>query len=148
MGKALRKAFLLEFVAVGVLALGAGSILLDPSAYFAVGAAEQSSAERLEQLRRMITEEIGEPRATHASQCKLIAFGSKPCGGPLRYLVYSTAKTNEAKLQQLVSEYNQRQKKYNEERGAISDCMFVTEPKVELINGVCKIKQNGARMPQ
>ncbi len=141
------KNFFPLIVGAGVIALAANLTLPNPSHRSAVGAAQQSNPERLEQLRRMITEEIGKPLASNPSQCKLIAFGSKPCGGPATYLVYSTVKTNESRLTQLVSEYNERQKKYNEERGVISDCMFVTEPKVELAGGVCKIKPESGRLP-
>ncbi|HEX2473134.1 MAG TPA: hypothetical protein VHK01_00225, partial [Lacipirellulaceae bacterium] len=49
-----------------------------------VGVAAQSQpsdTERLEELRRMIELEIGIPYADEPTQCKLIPFGSKPCGG-------------------------------------------------------------------
>jgi hypothetical protein len=105
-------------------------------------AAQQYDSERLEELRGMIEKEIGTPYAIEPTQCKLIAFGSKPCGGPARYMLYSTAKTNESKLKQLVSEFNQLAKKINEEKKLSSDCMFVTEPKVEFVDGVCRIKHN------
>jgi hypothetical protein len=113
-------------------------ILCDPKAH----AAQQSDSVRSDELRKLIEEEIGTPTAKEASQCKLIPFGSKPCGGPGKYLVYSTAKTNETRLKQLVSEFNQLGKKMNEERKIPSDCMFVTEPSVELVGGICTIKSN------
>jgi hypothetical protein len=95
-------------------------------------------ADRLEELRRMIEQEIGVPHARDASQCKLIAFGSKPCGGPWRYLVYSTATTNESTLAQLVSEFNQIQQTINEERRTVSDCAVTPKPRLELVDGVCR----------
>ena len=119
---------------------------LNPLSYqgpFSLAAAQESTSERLQKLRTMIMNEIGTPIADEPTQCKLIAFGSKPCGGPGSYLVYSTARTNEARLNQLVSEFNQLAKKYNQERKVLSDCLFVTEPNVELVNGVCAIKSIG-----
>jgi hypothetical protein len=59
-------------------------------------ASQPSDTERLEELRRMIEQEIGIPYANEPTQCKLIPFGSKPCGGPWGYLVYSTLKTDES----------------------------------------------------
>ena len=41
-------------------------------------AAQQSDSERMRELRQMIEAEIGEPAATEAAQCKLVAFGSNP----------------------------------------------------------------------
>jgi hypothetical protein len=102
-------------------------------------AAEQSDSDRFQELRALIEKEIGTPTATEATQCKLIPFGAKPCGGPARYLVYSTARTDEARLKQLVNEFNQLSKKINQENKLLSDCMYVAEPKIEFARGVCTI---------
>lgn len=108
----------------------------------AVAASQQSDDKRLQQLHVLIEKEIGTPRANAPSQCKLIAFGAKACGGPEKYLVYSTVKTNEARLKQLVNEFNQLEQKINEERRIFSDCEFVTAPMVEFVGGMCTIKGN------
>ena len=99
---------------------------------------QQSNAERLQELRRMIEQEIGTPDADEPAQCKLIPFGSKPCGGPSGYLVYSTLKTDEARLKRLVGEFNQLQKKMNEESNVMSDCAVTPKPEVEFTGGLCK----------
>jgi len=104
-------------------------------------ASQQSDTERLEELRRMIEQEIGVPAANDASQCKLIPFGSKPCGGPWSYLVYSTLKTDDARLKQLVSDFNQLQRQINEESKTLSDCAIAPQPKLEFANGVCAAKR-------
>jgi hypothetical protein len=101
----------------------------------------QSDAERLEELRRMIEQEIGTPNADKPTQCKLIPFGSKPCGGPSGYLVYSTLKTDEARLQRLVGEFNQLQKKMNEEGAIMSDCAVAPKPELEFVKGRCATKR-------
>jgi hypothetical protein len=102
---------------------------------------QHSDAERLQDLRRMIEQEIGIPSANEPIQCKLMPFGSKPCGGPWGYLVYSTLKTDEARLKQLVSEFNQLQKKMNEESKIMSDCAIAPEPKVEFSGRLCSAKK-------
>lgn len=137
---------MVRYFAVFVLVLSAGIPAFDvwnplsPSVSTTrLNAAQQNDSELLKELGRIIEQEIGTPAANEPSQCKLIAFGSKPCGGPARYLVYSTAKTNETRLKQLVDEFNKLAKKINEERKILSDCMFVSEPKVELVDGVCRI---------
>jgi hypothetical protein len=104
-------------------------------------AAQQSDSQRLEELHGMIKKEIGTPTANEPSQCNLIGFGSKPCGGPWSYLVYSTAKTDDSRLKQLVSEFNELAKKINEERGLFSDCAVTPKPKVEFVDGVCTVKR-------
>ena len=94
----------------------------------------------LNKLKKEIDREIGKPRAKRSNQCKVIAFGAKACGGPKSYLIYSTLQTNENKLKRLVDQYNSREQKINQETDAMSDCMFIEEPKMSLINGMCKIK--------
>jgi hypothetical protein len=140
-----RIAFISSFafaLSAALAIFGAWGLLSSSLSGFNLDAAQQYDSERLQELRTLIEKEIGTPTANEPIQCKLIAFGSKPCGGPARYLVYSTARTNEDKLKQLVNEFNQLAKKFNEERKTLSDCMFVTEPRVEFVGGVCAIKDN------
>ena len=62
-----------------------------------------------------------------AFDCKFIAFGSKPCGGPWSFLVYSTS-IDEEKLQNMVEDYNQKEALYNTKWGVFSDCSLATPP--------------------
>lgn len=138
-----RIGYIFRFALLAALFGLAGFNLLSFSASrSSFAAAEQSTSERLRELRTMIMKEIGTPTADEASQCKLIAFGAKPCGGPTSYLVYSTTKSNEAKLKQMVAEFNQLAQQSNQERKLMSDCMFVAEPKLEFADGLCRIKAN------
>jgi hypothetical protein len=105
-------------------------------------ALQQFDLDQMAELRRMIKEEIGDARATNLTQCRSIAFGDKPCGGPASYLASSVAKTDEAKLKALVDDYNQQSKNYNIARKVLSDCMYVSAPKIELVEGVCKLEWN------
>jgi hypothetical protein len=103
---------------------------------------QQSYRADLNKLKKEIDREIGKPRAKRVNQCRVIAFGAKACGGPKTYLVYSGLQTNENKLKRLVDQYNSLEDKINKETDAISDCMFIEEPKPTIQNGMCKIKRN------
>lgn len=71
------------------------------------------------------------------SDCGSIAFGSKACGGPKTYLVFSTS-INVALLQQKVATYNALDNAYNQKWGIISDCAYLLPPtSVQCINGKC-----------
>ena len=59
--------------------------------------------------------------------CKYIAFGSKPCGGPWSYLIYSTS-IDQQNLQNLVEVYNEKQAEFNTKWGIFSDCAFAMPP--------------------
>ena len=81
----------------------------------------------LQELKTEIDELIALSICTESSECKVIAFGSKPCGGPWEYLVYSSS-IDEEQLEALVETYNILEEDYNLNCDTASDCMFVTEP--------------------
>lgn len=61
------------------------------------------------------------------TECKYIAWGSKPCGGPWVYLIYSTS-IDEAALVNMVEEYNQKEATFNNKWERVSDCLAVSPP--------------------
>jgi hypothetical protein len=92
----------------------------------------------INQLHDQIQNLVGTPFALNLSQCRTIAIGNKPCGGPGGYLVYSALLTpDETKLKQLVSEFTTLQHQLHTESGVMSDCRFVTPPEVDLVNNIC-----------
>jgi hypothetical protein len=52
----------------------------------------------LQQYAAQIDELIGRATCTTTGQCRVIAVGAKPCGGPAGHRAYSTVDTNEAVL--------------------------------------------------
>ncbi|NND70997.1 MAG: hypothetical protein HKN43_05410 [Rhodothermales bacterium] len=82
---------------------------------------------------------IGTAEASDIAFCREIAFGSKPCGGPWKYLAYSTAVTDSIALADKVDRYNRWENDLNQRDGAISDCQFVTPPGVEIESGRCQL---------
>jgi hypothetical protein len=71
--------------------------------------------------------------------CGYMAFGSKPCGGPWKYIVFPNS-IDKDKLTKMVDAYNELQHQYNLETNAVSDCMAVMPPtEVVCVNGVCTI---------
>ena len=127
-----RKAHWAMCVALAVTACG-GSQAPNPSA------SAQLDEMSLDSLRARITVLIGEPLASTVSQCRAIAFGSKPCGGPWSYLAYSTEVTDSVKLAQFVSLYNRRESDLNREEGRMSDCRAITLPGILLSRRRCAL---------
>ncbi|MEL0455176.1 hypothetical protein WJN01_02965 [Flavobacteriaceae bacterium SZ-1-7] len=71
------------------------------------------------------------------SECKFIGLGSKPCGGPWSYLIYSTSIDTE-QLEQMVANYNQLEAEFNTRWGIVSDCAFASPPSsVNCENNTC-----------
>lgn len=94
-------------------------------------------ADSLEQLRALVRDVVGDSTCTSDAQCKAIAFGSKPCGGPWSYLVYSTAATDSARLAEVVARYNAYEDSLNRVQGRASDCMLVQRPVLACQSGRC-----------
>jgi hypothetical protein len=94
---------------------------------------------QLETKKQEIQTYINSFSCSESVGCNYIAFGSKPCGGPLSYLVFSNS-VNLTKLQEMVKNYNEMNKQYNIQTNAISDCMVVLPPtEIKCVNGVCTI---------
>jgi|GEM_PF-1956268 len=72
------------------------------------------------------------------SQCKSAAVGARACGGPRDYLVYCSATTDEDSLLRTLSQLQRSEEQYNQQCGGASICIFTSEPKLELVNGVCQ----------
>jgi hypothetical protein len=94
---------------------------------------------QLEQKKQEIVNYINSFTCSETIGCNYIAFGSKPCGGPSSFLVFSNS-VNLTKLQEMVKNYNEMERLYNIQTGAISDCSVPSPPnEVKCINGVCTI---------
>jgi hypothetical protein len=97
------------------------------------------SSSQLETKKQEIQNYINSFYCSEESGCGFIAFGSKPCGGPRTYLLYSN-NVDLAKLQQMVKKYNELDDLYNKQTNAISDCMYQLPPtEVKCVNGLCTI---------
>ena len=99
---------------------------------------ESEDREKLHQMGITIRELIGQPECSDAAQCRSIPFGSKPCGGPWEYLVYSTTQTDSILLAEYVMEYNRFEDEMNKKYGYMSDCMVILPPtSLECSKGLC-----------
>lgn len=109
---------------------------------------QEVRVQRLNQLHVQIQRLVGTPFARTLSQCKTMAIGSKACGGPGGYLVYSALITpNEAKLRQLVFDFTKLQQQLQEEWGLISDCLLEMPPEIDLVNGICTARSPNSIQP-
>ena len=80
---------------------------------------------------------IGEARATNMAACRVIPFGSKACGGPTEYRVYSATDGDTEAVHSLSAEITALDTFANREFGLISDCMLETPPMPTLVGGRC-----------
>lgn len=97
----------------------------------------QPATEGLDTMLAEIRATAGIARAQNPASCKLAEVGVKPCGGPERYIVYSTETADEQKLLELIAAYNAASQAYNEKHQVVSDCSVQPRPRVILNQGLC-----------
>lgn len=93
-------------------------------------------------LRREALALIGDAQADENSQCRVAAFGHKPCGGPASYVAYSTKEGKEVDILRKIAAYNAAAEAENLRLGRMSDCAIVPEPAVEMVGGQCKLVEH------
>lgn len=95
------------------------------------------TANELEVQLTQIKDLVAEAGCTENSQCSYMAYGSKACGGPQGYLVFSS-EVDKEKLKNLVATYTAAEAAYNEQNGIVSDCSVVTPPQtIGCVDGNC-----------
>jgi hypothetical protein len=98
----------------------------------------QGSVQQLESDLRALAKQDG---CESGGQCKAVPVGAKPCGGPRLYLAYCPLTTDEEALTQKAEELRRAEEAHNRQQGLVSDCMFVAEPQLDVVDGRCQIPQ-------
>ena len=96
--------------------------------------------QKLEQLGKEIQEFAKNKACSNEDDCRTMAMGSKACGGPSSYIIYALSRTNEKQLAEKVKQYTDFQKELNIKYNRASDCLFLSPPTVDCLNGVCASK--------
>jgi hypothetical protein len=96
--------------------------------------------QKLIQLSKEIEEFAKNKACSERDNCKTMAMGSKPCGGPTSYIIYSLSKTDEKQLSDKVKQYTDFEKELNTKYNRISDCSLLIPPIVDCLNGICASK--------
>ncbi|MBN1210695.1 MAG: hypothetical protein JXB05_37955 [Myxococcaceae bacterium] len=129
---------------LGALLLAGGAVA-SPERGKGRGGSGSAGTDHCAQLGEMIQELESKARAmavadgcADVSQCKAAPVGARACGGPRDYLVYCAARTDESALQQALTRLQREEERYNQQCGIVSTCIFLDEPKVELVDGVCQ----------
>jgi hypothetical protein len=115
----------------------------NPAAAVKARKQQMVDATDLTALRTEIMTLVGNANADNVAQCRVVGFGSKPCGGPASYIAISIKDGNEQQIMALIGKYNAAAKAENERLGRMSNCAVVPEPAVVLQQGMCVLKDTG-----
>jgi len=113
-------------------------LLIGPAAYSAD--APQKLDKRIAQRARLNDEvlRLSQPLTCKAdSDCASLAMGSKPCGGPWKFVLYSKRNSKIPALKKKLDEYNKLDQKINESQQVMSDCSVAIEPILKCEKSMC-----------
>ena len=72
--------------------------------------------------------EIGEAPCDAPQQCRSLALGARACGGPERYLAWSTRSSDPARVSALGEAYAAARRSENLAEARVSNCAFLMDP--------------------
>ena len=98
---------------------------------------EAGDRAQLAEMRRKIDALVGNAAGASIEDCRYAGLGSKPCGGPWEYAIYSASSTDSTALAEWLTAYNAFEAEMNERYGYISDCSLINEPILAYRDGRC-----------
>lgn len=94
-------------------------------------------------LLAQIQAEVGAAACDSTQQCQTIAIGAKACGGPERYLAWSSKEHDGKKLKALAQAQAEASRKQQQADGMMSTCSIVTDPGATCEAGRCVLQKSG-----
>lgn len=98
---------------------------------------EEGDRAKLMEMRREIDMLIGDAAAASIADCRYAGLGSKPCGGPWEYIVYSVSSTDSTALAERLKTYDAFEAETNARYGYLSDCSVPNIPNLAYKDGRC-----------
>lgn len=95
-------------------------------------------------LLARIEAERGDAACDTDAQCHTIGVGHKACGGPERYLAWSSKNSDGARLRALVAEHAAARSAEDTKKGMMSTCSVVPDPGATCAAGHCVLRAAGA----
>ena len=98
---------------------------------------EEGDRTQLAEMRREIDALVGDAAGASIEDCRYAGVGSKPCGGPWEFVIYSASSTDSTALAERLTAYNAFEAEMNERYGYASDCSVPNMPVLAYRDGRC-----------
>lgn len=98
---------------------------------------EEGDRAQLAEMRGEIDALIGDAAGASIADCRYAGVGSKPCGGPWEFVIYSASSTDSTALAERLTAYNAFEAEMNERYGLASDCSVPNVPVLAYRDGRC-----------
>ncbi len=106
-------------------------------------AAKEVSLDDIKTAKNKLNNLIADKQCSTSSQCKVNAVGSRACGGPSDYIVYSTQSASQEQVSALSDTITQLESTYNAQTGMMSICQHLTAPSTQCVENKC-VKLEGS----
>lgn len=94
----------------------------------------------LRQLERRMDRLTEDRSCQQDQQCRVLAKGVRPCGGPEQYLAYSVLSTDESMLLHTNEQFSSLRQRQHERLGTISSCELLPEPLPSCQQNLCTLQ--------
>lgn len=101
----------------------------------------------LPKLLQEIIAEVGDASCKSTTQCHTIGIGQKACGGPERYIAWSSARSAHATINRLAEAYSAQRASENAAAGFASICSIATDPGASCNAGYCTLDGKNTNGP-
>lgn len=92
---------------------------------------------------------IGNATCSDDSQCRTLGWGAKACGGPQRWVAWSTQSSDGAALEALAKAHAEQERKEQQRLGMASNCAYVADPGARCVAQRCVLREReGVALPQ
>ena len=135
--------FFLRLAAASVLLLMTGACASPPAPTAPPAAAS------IDHLWQQIQAGSAAASCDSDSQCHTIGIGAKACGGPERYLPWSSRQGDGAQLKRLVDQHAAARRAEDARQAMMSTCSMVSDPGASCRAGLCTLNPaNGPGSPR
>lgn len=100
-------------------------------------ASGNAQATNLAALNSQLDNITSDNRCTASFQCKVLEVGTRACGGPSKYIVYSALNTSQERVEQIAEKITKQESTLNKTQG-LNNCSPVIEVQSLCINQQCQ----------
>jgi outer membrane murein-binding lipoprotein Lpp len=124
----------LSAMKLSIISIATSTLLLSGC----VNSASSNTPEaNLAALNSQLNDIVSDNHCTASFQCKVLEVGTRACGGPSKYVVYSALNTSQEKAEQIAQQITQQESTLNKTQG-LNDCASVIEVQSLCINQQCQ----------
>jgi hypothetical protein len=94
-------------------------------------------------LEAQLREQIGDAPCSSDSQCHTLAWGTKACGGPERWVPWSSQNADAATVKSLGERYATARREDHLRTGGVSTCFMLADPGAHCTASHCQLGSAG-----